>query len=146
MNTDYFSFKSTRDDFRIQNDTNFYTRRHNENLKYADVRLPLPSVQYTKISHSNMTSGFAVSNPAFYRRSNLQIHRADMDTDLYEKSLPMMLKPGKCPLSKTTINRRHPDDVMSGQGMMLNQKDYISAEEWNKSKMPIKIPAGSISY
>ena len=39
MRTDYFSFKSTRDDFRISNDTNFYERRHNENLKYADVNL-----------------------------------------------------------------------------------------------------------
>ena len=65
------SFKSTRPNFQLGLDEKFYSRRHNEHFVYPDMRLPDPSVQYTKINTSNSTSGFAITNPAFYRKSNV---------------------------------------------------------------------------
>tara|TARA_R110002074_G_scaffold149219_1_gene301759 strand:+ start:2870 stop:3358 length:489 start_codon:yes stop_codon:yes gene_type:complete len=156
------SFTSTRNDFRVFNDSNYQTRGHKEQFEYPNVRLPPPSVQYTKINTSNYTSAFAVTNPAFYRKSNLKILRSEPDKDIYDKSQALNLNPSIdrpymtneqkynllqiCPLSKSTINRRHPDDVVSGGGMTLNKKDYITAAQWASHRMPISIPAGTISY
>ena len=78
------SFKSTRPNFQLGLDEKFYSRRHNEHFVYPDMRLPDPSLQYTKINTSNSTSGFATNSPAFYRKSNVKVLKPEMDKDVYD--------------------------------------------------------------
>ena len=147
------SFKSTRPNFQLGLDEKFYSRRHNEHFVYPDMRLPDPSVQYTKINTSNSTSGFAITNPAFYRKSNVKVLKPEMDKDLFDNMpYPKMTKEqifenvANVPVGRSSANLRHPDDVSIGLGNMMKRQEYITGAQWAKNRMPMIQPSGTISY